>query len=59
MRRRWTTVPEPTYEISNILENLPWWVYGSAGLFVICIVMLLAVAAHRRKAASMMDYDDD
>ena len=51
--------PEPTYEISNILENLPWWVYGSAGLFVICIVMLLAVAAHRRKAASMMDYDDD
>lgn len=51
--------PEPTYEISNILENLPWWVYGAAGLFVICIVMLLAVAAHRRKAASMMDYDDD
>ena len=34
-------------------------VNGAAGLFVICIVMLLAVAAHRRKAASMMDYDDD
>ena len=51
--------PEPVNEFSSVLANLPWWVYGAAGLFVICVVMLIAVAMRRRKADSFMDYDDD
>ena len=51
--------PEPTFEMTTILSKLPWWVYGAAGMFVICMVSLIAIAVHRKKASSMLDYDDE
>ena len=51
--------PEPEHELAGIVARLPWWVYGAAGLFVICIVMLIALAVRRRSMDSMMDYDDE
>ena len=51
--------PEPTFEMTTILSKLPWWVYGAAGVFVICMVSLIAIAVHRKKASSMLDYDDE
>lgn len=51
--------PEPVNEVTDVLSRLPWWVYGAAGLLVICLVMLAALAAHRRRMAAFMDYDDE
>lgn len=51
--------PEPQHELSGIVARLPWWVYGAAGLFVICVVMLIALAVRRRHIDSMLDYDDE
>ena len=51
--------PEPTFEMTTILSKLPWWVYGAAGMFVICMVALAAIAVHRKKASAMLDYDDE
>lgn len=51
--------PEPTNEVGDIVARLPWWVYGAAGLLVICVVMLIAVAVRRHKMDAMLDYDDE